>query len=61
VKKLLLHRLFAFEEMHIVDEKEIGFTEPAPEIGGGSVLNGSDELVGELLVPMNVMRVSGFR
>ena len=49
VEELLLHRLLALEEVHVVDEEEVGFAEAAAEVGGGSVLNRGDELVGELL------------
>ena len=49
VEELLLHRLLSLEEMHVVDEEEVGFAKAAAEIGGGSVLDGGDELVGELL------------
>ena len=35
--------------MHVVDEEQVGLAKAAAEIGGGSVLDGRDELVGELL------------
>ena len=35
--------------MDVVDEEEVGLAEAAAEVGGGAVLNGGDELVGELL------------
>ena len=49
VEELLLHRLLALEEMHVVDEEEVGLAEAAAKVGGGAILNGGDELVGELL------------
>src|SRR6185312_12778424 len=49
VKELLLGRLGALEEVHVVDEEEVGFAESPPKVGVGAVLDGRDELVGELL------------
>ena len=49
VEELLLHCFLALEEMHVVDEQQVGLAKAAPEIRGGSVLNRGDELVGELL------------
>src|SRR5262249_46530105 len=37
------------EEVDVVHEEEVGFAKTPPEICRGSVLNGGDELVGELL------------
>ena len=49
VEELLLHRLLPLEEVHVVDEEEVGLTEAPAEIGRRAVLNGRDELVRELL------------
>ena len=49
VKELLLHRLLSLEEVDVVDEEEVGLAESSAEVGRGAVLNGGDELVGELL------------
>ena len=49
VEELLLHRLLPLQEVDVVDEKEVGFAKAAAEIGRRAVLDGGDELVGELL------------
>ena len=40
---------FPLQEVHVVDEEEVGLAEASAEVGRGAVLNGGDELVGELL------------
>ena len=49
MKELLLHGLLPFQEVDVVDEEEVGFAEAPAEIGRRPILNGGDDLVGELL------------
>ena len=49
MEELFLCAFFAFEELHIVDEQQVDFTEAATEVAHLSGLNRADELVGELL------------
>src|SRR5205085_11449425 len=48
VEELLLGRLLPLEELHIVNEQEVGLAKAPPELMGRSVLDRADELVGEL-------------
>jgi len=49
VEELFLGGLLALQELHVVDEKEVGLAESTTELVRGAVLNRGDELVGELL------------
>ena len=49
VKELFLRRFLALEKLHVVDEQEIGFAKAPTELVSRAILNGSDELVRELL------------
>src|SRR6185437_837880 len=49
VEELFLGGFLALEEMDVVDEEQIHFAEAPTEIRRGAFLDGSDELVGELL------------
>src|SRR5947209_15622337 len=49
VKELFLGRLFALEELHVVDEQQIRFAKASAELVRRAILNRADKLVGELL------------
>src|SRR5690242_19831532 len=51
VKEFLLGGLLPLEELDVVHEQEIGFAKATTELMRRSILNGSDQLVGELLRP----------
>src|SRR5690606_27209512 len=49
VKKLLLNRVFAGDELDVIEEEDVGVSIFLFEVEGGLGFNGVDDLIGEFL------------